>query len=309
MSRPLRLEFEGAVYHVLARGNERREIFRDDRDREKYLERLRHYRERFGFRLLAFCLMSNHVHLVIETGPTRLSRIMLGLQGSYTQWFNRRHRRSGHLFQGRYKAFLVEQDEYLKALVRYVHENPVKAKVVERAGQYRWSSDRFYRQGKGPKWLEADRVLELFGSSRRRAADAYVRFMTGEATVRYEDLKAYGQVVKGDEQFAEARLRQAGEPSVRRLSVTVEKVARLVAGELGVGVAAMKGPSREREVSRARSMTAYVAREAGRVSLARTATYFGRDGSTLVRNVAFLEQELAADPALRRRVAAITNRL
>lgn len=309
MSRPVRLEFEGATYHVLARGNERREVFRDDRDREKYLERIRHYRERFGFRLVAFCLMSNHVHLVIETGRTRLSRIMLGLQGSYTQWFNLRHRRSGHLFQGRYKAFLVEQDEYLKALVRYVHENPVKAKVVERPGQYRWSSDRFYRRGKGPAWLDADRVLEMFGPSRRRAAEAYNRFMSGPVTIRYDTLKAYGQVVKGDEQFAEARLRRAGEPSVRRLGVTIEKVARLVAKEFGVEVPAMKGPSREREISQARSVTAYVAREAGRISLARTAEYFRRDGSTLVRNVAFLEGELADDPALRRKVAAITSSL
>jgi hypothetical protein len=234
---------------------------------------------------------------------------MLGLQGSYTQWFNRRHRRSGHLFQGRYKAFLVEQDEYLKALVRYVHENPVKSRLVDRAQRYRWSSDRFYRQGKGPNWLAADRVLEMFGSSRSRAAAAYARFMAQEATLPYEDLRAYGQVVKGDEQFAEKRLRQAGEPSVRRLSVSVEKVARLVAVELGIEVATMKGPSRERDVSRARSMTGYVAREAGRVSLARTAAYFDRDGSTLVRNVAFLERELAEDPVLRRKVAAMTNRL
>jgi putative transposase len=309
MSRPLRLEFEGGVYHIVARGNERRDIFRDDRDRERYLERLSHYRDRFGFQLLAFCLMSNHVHLVVETGKMPLSRVMLGLQGSYTQWFNRRHRRSGHLFQGRYKAFLVQEDEYLQALVRYVHENPVKAKIVERARLYPWSSDRFYRKGRGPGWLDLERVLETFGKSRRRAAAAYVRFMEGEPELSYEDLKAFGQVVKGDERFAEARFRQAAEPAVRRLGVSIDKVARIVARELGVELSVMKGPSRAREVSKGRGVTAYVAREAGRIALSRTADYFGRDGSTLVRNVALLESELPDSPALRKQLSSISSQL
>src|SRR5215470_18014881 len=109
MARPPRLEATGVVYHVIARGNERRSIFRDDVDREKYLSRLAHYRERFEFKVLAFCLMDNHVHLALETGDEPLSRVMAGLQSSYTQAFNRRHRRVGHLFQGRYKAFIVDK--------------------------------------------------------------------------------------------------------------------------------------------------------------------------------------------------------
>src|SRR5216683_2663529 len=100
MARPPRLEFPGGVYHVVVRGNERAAVFRDDEDREKYLARLGHYREKFGFRLLAFCLMGNHIHLAIRTGEFPLSRVMAGLQSSYTQWFNRRHKRAGHLFQG-----------------------------------------------------------------------------------------------------------------------------------------------------------------------------------------------------------------
>ena len=119
MARVLRLEGEGAVYHVIVRGNERKAVFRDDEDRRAYLDRLAKYRERFGFRLLAFCLMGNHIHLAIERGPTRLSRVMLALQSSYAQRFNRRHNRVGHLFQGRYKAFLIEKDRYLLALIRY----------------------------------------------------------------------------------------------------------------------------------------------------------------------------------------------
>lgn len=100
MARPLRIEFPGALYHVIVRGNERKDVFRDDADREEYLHRLAHYREKFQFRLLAYCLMNNHVHLAIEVSRDPLSRIMAGLQSAYTQYFNRRHRRVGHLFQG-----------------------------------------------------------------------------------------------------------------------------------------------------------------------------------------------------------------
>jgi REP element-mobilizing transposase RayT len=103
MARPLRLEAEGAVYHVIARGNERKAVFRDDRDRQEYLDRLIRCHERFGLRVLAYCLMGNHLHLAVERGPVTLSCVMLALQSAYTQWFNRRHGRVGHLFQGRYR--------------------------------------------------------------------------------------------------------------------------------------------------------------------------------------------------------------
>jgi len=146
------------MYHVIVRGNERKAVFRDDADREDYLRRLARYREKFGFRLLAYCLMNNHVHLAIEAGNDPLSRIMAGLQSSYTQYFNRRHGRVGHLFQGRYKAFLIEKDRYALALLRYPHENPVKARMVVKPEQYVWSSDRHYRRGRGPEWLDLDRL-------------------------------------------------------------------------------------------------------------------------------------------------------
>ena len=149
MARPLRVAVVGGLYHVIVRGNERRNVFRDDADRSRYLSRLAFYREKFSFRVLAYCLMDNHVHLAIETGKVPLPRIMAGLQSSYTQYFNRRHQRSGHLFQGRYKAFLVEKDRYGLALLRYIHENPVRARVVERAEDFGWSSDRSYRRSHG----------------------------------------------------------------------------------------------------------------------------------------------------------------
>src|SRR5713226_7604890 len=197
MARPLRLEFPGALYHVIVRGNERKAVFRNDGDRLDYLERLGRYGKKFGFRLLAYCLMDNHVHLAIETGKAPLSRIMAGLQSSYTQYFNRRHDRVGHLFQGRYKAFLVEEDPYALALLRYIHENAVKAKVVERPEQYGWSSDRFYRRGRGPEWLDCDRLLRMLGRGRSAAAREYRRLMREQIEEPYEEVPSWGGAVKG----------------------------------------------------------------------------------------------------------------
>src|SRR5688500_8460786 len=139
-----RVEFEGALYHVIVRGNHRRDIFRDESDRVTYLKRIEHYRERYSCIVYAYVLMSNHVHLLIETGAVGLSKIMQGIQFSYTQRYNRRHGAVGHLFQGRYKAILCDRDAYLLELVRYIHLNPARMKDPQNPWKYRWSSHRAY---------------------------------------------------------------------------------------------------------------------------------------------------------------------
>lgn len=305
MARPRRLEAPGVVYHVVVRGNERRAVFRDDSDRVRYLGRLAHYREKFGFRLLAFCLMDNHVHLAMETSRHPLSRIMAGVQFTYTQYFNRRYRRVGHLFQGRYKAFIVDRDAYLLALVRYIHENPVKAKIVERPEDYRWSSDRYYRKGKSPEWLDQEVVLGMLGRPRREALRRYRAFMGGEIEKRYEEIRALGQVVKGDEEFAKVVFQHAVEPEPVLRWLTEEKVTRAAAKAVGLEVAQLRAPGRRRDLSRARAVAAYAAKRYGGISFDRMGRYLGRDGSTLVRDVGHLEKQLDTSPALRSLVAKL----
>jgi putative transposase len=140
MARPLRIEFAGALYHVTSRGNERRRIFRDDVDRKMFLTFLGQAVKRFGWSVTAWVLMSNHYHLVVQTPEANLSRGMHWINGTYAAWFNRRHDRSGHLFQGRFHGVLVEKETYLRELLRYVVLNPVRAKMVARPEDYRWSS-------------------------------------------------------------------------------------------------------------------------------------------------------------------------
>ena len=175
MARKPWVEFEGAFYHVIVRGNQRQKIFRDDRDRIYYLERVEHYRQRCQFTLYASVLMSNHVHLLLETGKTPLSKILQGIQFTYTQYYNRRYGTTGHLFQGRYKAILCDRDAYLLELVRYIHLNPVPLKHPEELDAYQWSSHAAYLEEgdpspSTPNWSWADwetllaRLSKLIGN-------------------------------------------------------------------------------------------------------------------------------------------------
>ena len=310
MARPPRLQFPGAVYHVTARGNERRPIFRDDLDRREYLDRIAHYRLRFRFQLLAYCLMTNHVHLAVRSGAVPLSRVMAGLQSSYTQWFNRRHERVGHLFQGRYKAFLVQEDRYLLALIRYVHLNPVAAGIVESASGYSWSSDRYFRRGSGPPWLDLDGVFPALGLNRQSAVRRYVELVDGPGPLpSYEELGAIEQVVKGDESFALDRF-EAGkqlEPSLRGLSE--DRLIEVVARSRGLTKAEMIGPQQGGSIAFARCVAVYVARQTTQISARRLAGRFHRDDSAFVRPMARLEKRLESDGRLRDQIDNIITEL
>ena len=147
MSRPLRIEFDGAFYHVTSRGNLRDRIFFKDRDKEKFLEILMRTRKRYGYVLHAYALMDNHYHLMIETPKGNLSQIMQNINTSHTVYMNRKYRRNGHLFQGRFKGILVDKDDYLLELSRYIHLNPVRARIVDRPEQSRWTSYRYFIHG------------------------------------------------------------------------------------------------------------------------------------------------------------------
>jgi putative transposase len=202
MARQLRLEFPGAICHVTARGNARAAIFLDDEDRDTFLAVLAECVARFGWLCHAYCLMDNHYHLLIETPHANLLAGMRQLNGVYTQRVNRCHGRVGHVFQGRFKAILVERDSYLLELCRYVVLNPVRAKMVDEAGQYGWSSYLATRVGTAaPHWLQTDWVLSQFGKSRtvaRRKYGAFVAEGVGKSAP-WSELK--GQVLLGREPF------------------------------------------------------------------------------------------------------------
>ena len=178
MARPLRIACPEAFYHVTSRGNERKDIFKSQGDRERFLSYLESATERYGALIHIFCLMTNHYHLLMETPFGNLSQIMQHINGAYTTYFNLKQKRSGHLFQGRYKAILIDVDEYAKELSRYIHLNPVRAKMVDRPEQYRWSSYQYYIGLKeSPKWMVRDFILRYFGKKISDAQKGYRAFV------------------------------------------------------------------------------------------------------------------------------------
>jgi len=169
MARPVRIEYPGAVYHVITRGNNRQAIFEDDTDRKNYLDKLVGYCEEKEVDLCCYCLLTNHVHLLLATPKGNLSKLMQPFQTGYTQYFNKRHGRSGHLFEQRYKAFLVDRDNYLLQVSRYIHLNPVGAGIVTKPQAYRWSSYQAYTEPRGNSAVRTAVVLgELGGTARQQ---------------------------------------------------------------------------------------------------------------------------------------------
>jgi REP element-mobilizing transposase RayT len=178
MARQLRVEFENAFYHITSRGNLRNKIFYDVSDRERFLEILSRTKERYGFLLHAYALMDNHYHLLMETPKANLSQIMQNINTSYTVYVNRKYQRSGHLLQGRFKGIIVDKDRYLIALSRYIHLNPVRAKLVKRPADYPWTSYKAFLDQKAEDSLvDTGDTLSYFSKHRKRAVRAYREFV------------------------------------------------------------------------------------------------------------------------------------
>jgi len=209
MSRPLRLEFSGALYHVTSRGNERKPIYREEKDFELFFDILGEACERFNWVVHAYCLMTNHYHLLVETPDANLSKGMRHLNGVYTQKFNRLYKRVGHLFQGRYKAILVQKEAYLLELSRYIVLNPVRAKgLVDSPDEWPWSSYlATIGQVENPKWLAVDALLRSFSNKRQQAVSRYVEFVQqGKGVKVWDQLKS--QVFLGNDEFVNHHLQQ-----------------------------------------------------------------------------------------------------
>lgn len=202
MARPLRIEYPGALYHLTSRGDRQEDVFLDDADREEFLSVLGSVVERFGWRVYAYCLMDNHYHLMVETPQANLSRGMRQLNGVYTQHVNRRHRRVGHVFQGRFKAILVDKQNYLLELSRYVVLNPVRAKAVKDPGRYRWSSYRAtMSEVSPPPFLDTAALLVQFAATTPAAQRRYRDFVLEGMRAPSPWTEVKGQVLLGREGF------------------------------------------------------------------------------------------------------------
>lgn len=288
MARKPRVEFAGAFYHVICRGNQRRPIFHSDGDRADYLDRLEHYRERYEFAVYAYVLMANHVHLLMETGRVPLSKIMQGLQFTYTRYYNRKYDKVGHLFQGRYKAILCDRDSYLLELVRYLHLNPARLRHPLDPWRYRWSSHGAYVGKDSPVKVETSVVLGQLGKVVGNARRAYLQFMAEGKELGHQEnyYQTVDQRFLGDERFVEQieqRSPEEREIEVPGPTASFSDLVRLLGEEYGVDAKELLRAGRKRQWVRARSMLVYLAREWARISVKELGRRLHRDPSIISR--------------------------
>jgi len=305
MARPLRIEYPGAVYHVISRGNNKQSVFRNDRDRERYLEKLSDYCQEKGVNLCCYCLLSNHVHLLLETPKGNLSRMMQPLQTSYTVYFNRRHRHTGHVFEQRYKAFLVDKDNYLLQASRYIHLNPVEARIVREAHDYRWSSYRQYVTGKGEIEVARDVILDYFSGSGRRKVQQYREFVEG--AVREQEklwrLPILKQIFIGDEKFVEQVKRKESPTPDERPVWSLQRAVRAVSQATGVAPDEMRRSLRTEPVRGARELLVYVARKHGDIGTKQLAAFLSvKEVSTVSHGLKRAERRRKEDRKFNRQV-------
>lgn len=287
MARKPRIEFEGALYHVVARGNRKEDIFHSKNDYERYLDLLSRYKARYHYRLYAYVLMPNHLHLLIETAEIPLSKTMQGLQQSYTAFFNRKYGAVGHLFQGRYKAILCDRDAYLLTLVKYIHLNPLRARIVTRADEYPWSSHHAYlHKTQRPDLIDTDFVLGLFDTRKPSAIRRYQDFMDDSICADREEI--YGTIdqrVLGDGPFVEAIVdRTRSEITDRRMprKHSLEEIMAVAEAASGVTEKKMRSKGKSRDISRARVLFCRAAL-AYSYKVNEIAAFLGKDPSAISR--------------------------
>lgn len=217
MARPLRIEYPGALYHITSRGNSRRNIYKDNQDRDIFFNVLAQIVNRYRFICYAYCLMDNHYHLLIETQDANLSLGMRQLNGVYTQRFNRRHKTVGHVYQGRFKAILVQKDSYLLELCRYIVLNPVRAGIVKDPQEWIWSS-YLATIAKTPAlpWLSRDWILNQFDSSYRKAVKKYRAFVLDGIEKKSPWNLLRGQIYLGSEEFCQSFTQEEPIPEIPR---------------------------------------------------------------------------------------------
>ncbi len=317
MARKTRIEFPGIFYHVLARGNNKQVIFKDDQDYNVYIIRLKRYHQRYKFILYAYTLMPNHIHLLLETGITPLSKIMQGLQQSYTYYYHKKYKSVGHLFQGRYKAILCQRDTYLLELVRYIHLNPVRVALVHNPDDYRWSSHRAYLGSLNQPFVSKDLIFKMFSEDESVAKKKYWQFIRDGIDKGHKNAlyNVIDQRYLGNPEFVERvkqkiRSQEKTENQKREQTIhdrqclllikkiSLPEILKIVTETTGVYPESILSNSREQLISRARRLFALVAARQAGISNKSLAEFLGRDASSVSNMIRRIEEEINSDQIL-----------
>jgi len=292
MARPLRIAFEGAFYHITARGNERRKIFLSHRDYQKFLSYLTDALHKYGVILHAFVLMTNHYHLIVETPKANLSSFMHSLNSAYTTYFNIKRKRSGHLFQGRYKSLLIDADNYLLELSRYIHLNPVRAGITGKPEDYRYSSYRAYIFPKEETINFRDLLWNMVGKEEKDGPRSYREFV--ETAIRDQPMdplqKVYGGVILGGERFIQEVLKRLNDQEIQKKEVSHRRDLESIAPDIDeivdlVGIQFKISKENVQATSPYKGYAVYLARKHTPLSNTEIGRYFGGIGYSAVTKI------------------------
>jgi putative transposase len=282
MARPLRIHVPGAMYHVTLRGNHRFDIFFAASDRQLLTEIFTEAITRWNARVHAYCYMTNHLHAFVQVSDFPLGRVILHVAGRYARRIQAKLLTTGHLFERRYHAVLVDTDAYLLELLRYVHLNPVRGGLVASADEYPWSSHHVYSGNRYEPWVTTDFALSMLHADRRQAMDAYRRFVdsssSGEMTSPLVSCNERDGRILGDDEFARRVLGSAWRPTPNR---TIEQVVIQACEEFAVTLEQLRSASRERHLTRARAWITHQSVSGRVASIAAIARYLDHDESSL----------------------------
>ncbi len=318
MARPLRIEYEGAVYHVTARGNERKKIFFTKTDYGKFLTYLKEAKKKYNIDLHCYALMSNHYHLIIETSEANLGRAMHYINGSYTTYINIKRNRSGHLFQGRYRSILVDTDNYLLELSRYIHLNPCRASVVEKPEDYQYSSYLSYIKNREDVVLTKELLLGLLSCRNGNSRDEYRLFIESAIGRELDNPleNVYGGIILGGTGFVKEVLGRIKDEFYRkedianrtelRASLEIEDVLEAVSGYYKVS----REDIMENKYSEERKVAIYLMKErTGATHREIGEVFLGLSNSAIGKVYQRFRKEIHRDRKLRRRVTTIEKTL
>jgi len=308
VARKPRLHIEGGFYHVILRGNGGEKIFFSRKDRSRLSLLIQEGIKRFRYRLHAYCFMTNHVHLVVQVGSVPLSKIMQNLSFRYTRYINKKKNRTGHLFQGRYKAILVDADNYMVELIRYIHNNPVRAGMVNRAVEYQWSSHQAYLGLYELSFLTTDWVLAQFGNTKPQARGKFADFVErGNKEKRREEYYKGEQDsrILGDDRFAEEVL--MGKPQKKNLPL--DAVVTYVCRQSQVTEEELSSPSRKRKNSEIRGIIGWLTTRLSAATLSEVGKRFNRDLATISRGANNIEKRIFESEQLKERLDKILKEI
>jgi putative transposase len=307
MARKLRVEVEGGLYHLIARGNDRQDLFHSPEDRQKFLALLLKEKVRSPFFLYAYCLMTNHIHLLLERQAETVGNIMQRVLGGYSRYYNRRYKHVGHVFQGRHRSILCQSDRYLAELVRYIHLNPVRAAMVKLPEEYPYSSHRAYLGLERDDLTDVDPVLRLFGSKRASAREQFISYVSaGIGLDASEDFDSPAEgYILGSEEFIDSTIHRIGDTPRRRSEHRKNRpkpfdavfLISAVATVFGLSEDKFCGPEKSAKAVLAKEVLILIARERG-CSVTELSLIAGLDTSNISRRHDAAREKLQTDRKL-----------